>query len=56
MQISGADGSVVSMDGDAFRFYDSAFYMNQSDSEGTEAENGAAYRINADIALDRQPN
>ena len=54
VQISGADGSVVSMDGDAFRFYDSAFYMNQSDSEGTEAENGAAYRINADIALDRQ--
>lgn len=54
VQISGADGSVVSMDGDAFRFYDSAFYMSQSDFEKTEAENGAAYRINADIALDRQ--
>lgn len=54
VQISGADGSVVSMDGDAFRFYDSAFYMNQSDSEGTEAENGAIYKIKADIALDRQ--
>lgn len=27
VQISGADGSVVSMDGDAFRFYDSAFYI-----------------------------
>lgn len=47
-------GASLNMDGDAFRFYDSAFYMNQSDSEGTEAENGAAYRINADIALDRQ--
>lgn len=54
VQISGADGSVVSMDGDAFRFYDSAFYMNQSDSEGTEAENGVIYKIKADIALDRQ--
>lgn len=54
VQISGADGSVVSMDGDAFRFYDSAFYMNQSDSEGTEAENGVIYKIKADIALDKQ--
>ena len=53
-QISGADGSVVSMDGDAFRFYDSAFYMSQSDFEKTKDDNGAAYRINADIALDRQ--
>ncbi len=54
VQISGADGSVVSMDGDAFRFYDSAFYMSQSDFEKTKDDNGAAYRINADIALDRQ--
>ena len=54
VQISGADGSVVSMDGDAFRFYDSAFYMSQSDFEKTEAENGAIYKIKADIALDRQ--
>lgn len=54
VQISGADGSVVSMDGDAFRFYDSAFYMSQSDFEKTKAENGAIYKINADIALDRQ--
>ena len=54
VQISGADGSVVSMDGDAFRFYDSAFYMSQSDFEKTEAENGAIYKIKADIALDKQ--
>lgn len=54
VQISGADGSVVNMDGDAFRFYDSAFYMSQSDFEKTKDDNGAAYRINADIALDRQ--
>lgn len=54
VQISGADGSVVSMDGDAFRFYDSAFYMSQSDFEKTKDDNGAAYRISADIALDRQ--
>lgn len=54
VQISGADGSVVSMDGDAFRFYDSAFYMSQSDFEKTKDDNGAAYRINADIAFDRQ--
>lgn len=54
VQISGADGSVVSMDGDAFRFYDSAFYMSQSDFEKTKDDNGAAYRIKADIALDRQ--
>ena len=54
VQISGADGSVVSMDGDSFRFYDSAFYMSQSDFEKTKDDNGAAYRINADIALDRQ--
>lgn len=54
VQISGADGSVVSMDGDAFRFYDSAFYMSQSDFEKTKDDNGATYRINADIALDRQ--
>ena len=54
VQISGADGSVVSMGGDAFRFYDSAFYMSQSDFEKTKDDNGAAYRINADIALDRQ--
>lgn len=54
VQISGADGSVVSMDGDAFRFYDSAFYMSQSDFEKTKDDNGAAYIINADIALDRQ--
>lgn len=54
VQISGADGSVVSMDGDAFRFYDSAFYMSQSGFEKTKDDNGAAYRINADIALDRQ--
>lgn len=54
VQISGADGSVVSMDGDVFRFYDSAFYMSQSDFEKTKDDNGAAYRINADIALDRQ--
>lgn len=54
VQIYGSDGSVVSMDGDAFRFYDSAFYMNQSDSEDTEAENGAIYKIKADIALDKQ--
>lgn len=54
VQISGADGSVVSMDGDTFRFYDSAFYMSQSDFEKTKDDNGAAYRINADIALDRQ--
>lgn len=54
VQISGADGSVVSMDGDAFRFYGSAFYMSQSDFEKTKDDNGAAYRINADIALDRQ--
>ena len=54
VQISGADGSVVSMDGDAFRFYDSAFYMSQSDFGKTKGDNGAAYRINADIALDRQ--
>lgn len=54
VQISGADGSVVSMDGDAFRFYDSAFYMSQSDFENTEAENGDIYKIKADIALDKQ--
>lgn len=54
VQISGADGSVVSMDGDAFRFYDSAFYMSQSDFEKTEAENGAIYKIKADIAFDKQ--
>ena len=54
VQISGADGSVVSMDGDAFRFYDSAFYMSQSDFEKTEAGNGAIYKIKADIALDKQ--
>lgn len=54
VQISGADDSVVSMDGDAFRFYDSAFYMSQSDFEKTEAENGAIYKIKADIALDKQ--
>lgn len=54
VQISGADGSVVSMDGDAFRFYDSAFYMSQSDFEKTETENGAIYKIKADIALDKQ--
>lgn len=54
VQISGADGSVVSMDGDAFRFYDSAFYMSQSDFEKTKAENGAIYKIKADIALDKQ--
>mgnify|MGYP004651527061 FL=1 len=54
VQIYGSDGSVVSMDGDAFRFYDSAFYMSQSDFEKTKDDNGAAYRINADIALDRQ--
>lgn len=54
VQIYGSDGSVVSMDGDVLRFYDAAFYMNQSDSEDTEAENGAIYKIKADIALDKQ--
>lgn len=54
VQISGADGSVVSMDGDAFRFYDSAFYMSQSDFEKTKDDNGAIYKIKADIALDKQ--
>mgnify|MGYP000231487917 CR=1 FL=1 len=47
-------GASLNMDGDAFRFYDSAFYMSQSDFEKTKDDNGAAYRINADIALDRQ--
>lgn len=54
VQISGADGSVVSMDGDAFRFYDSAFYMSQSDFEKTKDDNVAIYKIKADIALDKQ--
>lgn len=54
VQIYGSDGSVVSMDGDVLRFYDAAFYMSQSDFEKTKDDNGAAYRINADIALDRQ--
>ena len=54
VQVYGTDGSVVSMDGDVFRFYDSAFYMNQSGFEDTKKGNGAVYRIKADIALDKQ--
>lgn len=54
VQIYGKDGAVVRMDGDVFRFYDSAYYMRQPVFEKTAEDNGAVYRIKADIALDKQ--
>lgn len=56
VQIYGSDGSVVSMDGDVLRFYDAAFYMNQSTLKTRRLKMAPFIKLRLTLRLTNNPS